>query len=112
LLLSDLGRLGQDTLLERIPDLRSDIVVSGLPTVGDALSDALLDAIKPRVIIVTDSEFPARERASPKLCARLAERKVPVIYTRLTGAATIELRANRWEIRTMSEMKISGQNSR
>jgi competence protein ComEC len=111
LLLSDLGRLGQDTLLDRIPDLRADIVVSGLPAASEALSDALLDAIKPRVIIVTDSEFPARERASPKLCARLAERKVPVIYTRSAGAATIELRVNRWEIRTMSGTSISSRGS-
>jgi len=109
LLLSDLGRLGQDTLLDRIPDLRADIVVTGLPAASEALSDALLDAIKPRVIIVTDSEFPARERASPKLCARLAQRTIPVIYTRSAGAATIELRPNRWEIRTMSGTSVSSR---
>ena len=106
LLLSDLGPLGQNALLERTPDLRADIVVSGLPTASDALSDPLLDAIQPRVIIVTDSEFPARERASPKLCARLANRKVPVLYTRSAGAVTIELRGGDWDIRTMSGIKL------
>jgi beta-lactamase superfamily II metal-dependent hydrolase len=102
LLLSDLGQLGQSALLERSPDLRADIVVSGLPTGGEALSDALLDTVHPRLIIVTDSEFPARERAPAKLKDRLAKRNVPVIYTRSTGALTLEIRGSRWEVRSMS----------
>jgi competence protein ComEC len=107
LLLSDLGRPGQDALLQRTPDLRADIVVTGLPVRYEALSDALLDAIQPRVIIVADSEFPAAERASSKLRERLARRRVPVIYTRSTGAVTVEWRKDDWELRTMSGHRIS-----
>jgi competence protein ComEC len=110
LLLSDLGRPGQDALLERTPDLRADIVVTGLPVQREALSDALLDAIQPRVIIVADSEFPAGERASPKLRERLARRRVPVLYTRSTGSATIEWRKGNWEVRTMSGIRIDGRH--
>ena len=105
-----MGRPGQDALLQRTPDLRADIVVTGLPVQLEALCDALLDAIQPRVIIVADSEFPAAERASPKLRERLARRKVPVIYTRSTGAATIEWRKGDWELRTMSGIRISSRN--
>ena len=110
LLLSDLGRPGQDALLQRTPDLRADIVVTGLPVQPEALGDALLDAIQPRLIIVADSEFPAAERASPKLRERLARRRVPVIYTRTAGAATIEWRGHDWELRTMSGIRISSRN--
>jgi beta-lactamase superfamily II metal-dependent hydrolase len=110
LLLSDLGRPGQDALLQRTPDLQADIVVTGLPVQYEAICDALLDAIQPRMIIVADSEFPAAERASPKLRERLARRKVPVIYTRATGAATIEWRKGEWDLRTMSGIRISGRN--
>jgi competence protein ComEC len=110
LLLSDLGRPGQNALLERTPDLRADILVTGLPVQNEAIGDALLDAIQPRVIIVVDSEFPATERASPKLRERLARRKVPVVYTRSAGAATIEWRKNDWELRTMSGIRISSRN--
>ncbi|MBP8014205.1 MAG: hypothetical protein KA117_02780, partial [Verrucomicrobia bacterium] len=102
LLLSDLGRTGQNALLERTPDLRADIVVTGLPSQYEALSDALLEAIQPRLIIVADSEFPAAERATAKLTERLACWKVPVIYTRNTGAATLELRPFGWKVRTMN----------
>jgi competence protein ComEC len=110
LLLSDLGRPGQDALLERTTDLRADIVVTGLPVKQEALSDALLDAIQPRVIIVADSDYPAAERASPKLRERLAQRKVPVIYTRSTGTATVEWGEHGWEIRTMSGVRIDSRN--
>ena len=77
LLLSDLGRPGQEALLERSPDLRTDIVVTGLPVQNEAVCDAFLGAIQPRVIVVADSEFPASERAGPKLRERLARRNIP-----------------------------------
>jgi len=102
LLLSDLGRAGQKALLERTPDLRADIVVAGLPSQNEALSDALLDAIRPRLIVVADSGLPVSERARPNLIERLARRNTPVIYTRSAGAATIELRRGGWAVRTMN----------
>jgi competence protein ComEC len=105
LLLSDLGRAGQNALLERTPDLRADIVVTGLPTQEEPLSEALLDAIQPRLIVVADSEFPASERASAKLRERLAQRNTPVIFTRSAGAATIEFRRSGWEVRTMNGVR-------
>ncbi|HWI59755.1 MAG TPA: hypothetical protein VNZ22_21180, partial [Bacillota bacterium] len=108
LLLSDLGRAGQDALLARTADLRADIVVTGPPSTGEPLCEALLDAIHPRLIVIADAEFPASERANPKLRDRLAQRNVPVVYTRFSGAATIEFRPGRWELRTMSGLKLSG----
>ncbi len=109
LLLSDLGRPGQNALLERTPDLRADIVVTGLPSASEALSDDLFDAVRPRLIIVADSEFPVSERASPKLHERLAQRKVPVIYTRSAGAATIEFRKHQWRLRTMNGIEVTSE---
>ena len=112
LLLSDLGRLGQAALAERTPDLRADIVVTGLPVKPDAVDEALLAAINPKVIIVADSEFPVSERATKVLCNRLAQHSVPVIYTRITGAVSIEFRDQEWELYTMSGMKISSRSLR
>jgi competence protein ComEC len=109
LLLSDLGRPGQNALLERYPELRADILVTGLPVRPEAVSDPLLDGLQPRVIIVADSELPATERASPKLRERLAQRGVLVIYTSTEGAATIEWRGETWELRTRSGMRLTSQ---
>ncbi len=94
LLLSDLGRIGQNLLFDRTPDLRADIVVTGIPTQSEPIGDALLDAIHPRVIIVADPEVPATERAKDQLQERLARRNIPVLYTRNTGAVTISLTPN------------------
>lgn len=103
LLLSDLGRAGQNLLLERETNfLRADIVVAGLPTQGEPLCEALLDAIQPRAIIVADSELPATARASARLKERLLRRNILVLHTRDHGAATIIFGPKRTMIRTMS----------
>jgi competence protein ComEC len=100
LLLSDLGQAGQNLLLDRTNDLYADIVVSGLPAQSNPLGEALLDAIRPRVIIIADSELPATARASNRLKERLARRHGAVIYTRETGAVTVLFRAGSCEIST------------
>jgi competence protein ComEC len=103
LLLSELGKAGQNALMQRERDLRADIVVSGLPTKTEPLADALLDAIQPRVIVIADADYPATQRASRRLRARLARRRVPVIYTREAGAVTAEFRRNEWQMTTMDQ---------
>ncbi len=105
LLLSDLSRAGQSDLLATTNDLRADIVVAGLPTEGEPLSDALIDAIRPRVIVIADSEFPATRRASRALHERLEQKKIPVIYTRTAGAVKIETDKVGWKLETMDGQK-------
>jgi competence protein ComEC len=101
LLLSDLGRAGQDALLSRPDDLHADIVVAGLPGAGEPLCEALIDAVRPKVIVIADSEFPATRRASRELKDRLAQGKIPVIYTRDSGAVKITLSQTGWRLQAM-----------
>jgi ComEC/Rec2-related protein len=107
LLLSDLGRPGQEILLQATNELRADIVVTGLPEKTEPLCDALLDAIQPRVIVVADSEFPATKRANAALRERLEQRKIPVICTRTAGAVTIVTKPGRSELRTMDGQRLN-----
>lgn len=100
LLLSDLGRRGQEALINLREDVRADIVVTGLPAQSEPVCDPLLELVQPRVIIVADTEFPATERANPVLRQRLAVRGTPVFFTRATGAVTFRFGANRWEMET------------
>jgi len=102
LLLSDLGRPGQEVLLNRSNDLRADIVVTGLPVQTEPICAALLDVVQPKVIIVADSEFPATERARSPLRERLEVRGVPVLYTRHEGAVTITIQPQGWFLRAAS----------
>ncbi len=107
LLCSDLGRPGQRALLEGEHDLSADVVVCGIPARGEPLGDALLDAVQPRVIIVSASEVPAQERATKELRERLERRGIPVFYTSDDGAVTVTLRPEGWEARAMSGKVIS-----
>jgi len=100
LLLSDLGRAGQETLLQRHPELRADIIIAGLPAQGEPLNAGLLSTLQAKLVIIADSEFPATRRAPPGLRARLAEQPVPVLYTRETGAITLRLRGGSWSAHT------------
>jgi competence protein ComEC len=109
LLLSDLSRAGQSGLLARTNDLRADIVVAGLPTEGEPLGDALLDAVQPKVIVIADSEFPATRRASRALHERLEKRRIPVIYTRSAGAVKIAADQTGWKVETMDGLKIASR---
>jgi competence protein ComEC len=101
LLVSKLGRLGQRTLLGRETDLQADVLVCGLPALADALSDSFIRAVKPRLLIMACCEFPALARPNEQLRDRLAQLKIPVIYTSDAGAATVILQAGGFEVRTM-----------
>jgi ComEC/Rec2-related protein len=101
LLLSDLGTNGQRGLLATTDDLHADIVVTGLPDQGEPLSDALLDAIQPKAIVIVDSDTEFAKHVSPELRDRLADRNVPVIYTRNTGATKIVVGKTGWKLQTM-----------
>jgi competence protein ComEC len=107
LLLSDLSRAGQDKLLARAPDLRADLVIAGLPTEGEPLCPALIAAIQPRAIVMADSEFPAPRRASRALKDRLEQTKIPVFYTRVSGAVKITTTRRGWKLQAMDGQKFS-----
>jgi ComEC/Rec2-related protein len=89
LLLSDLDRTGQEMLLTRGIGLRADIVVTGLPDQGEPLCDALLERIKPELVIVADSSSPSYAKAKPALLERLRAKGCHVTCTSDTGVATI-----------------------
>ena len=91
LLLSDLSSAGQNQLLTGTNDLRADIVIAGLPNEGEPLSDALLDAVQPKLVVVADSQFPPRRRANSKLRERLGQRDAQVVYTSDSGSVKVVL---------------------
>ncbi|MFO1501559.1 MAG: ComEC/Rec2 family competence protein [Verrucomicrobiota bacterium] len=100
LFLSDLGRLGQRTLLERETNLRADILVAGLSN-KDFVSDALLDAVQPRLLIIASAEYPVANRPSRQLRDRLDRRNTPIVYTSEAGAAIVRFGPKSWQIKTM-----------
>lgn len=92
LLLSDLGRAGQNALMERYPDLRADLVITGLPSQDEPVRDALLRQLQPRVLIVGTSTRPASRYGSRSLRERLGSHAFPVLYTADTGGLRLQFR--------------------
>jgi len=103
LLCSDLGRLGQQALLDREPDLRADIVVAGMPSAAEPLIDAWLDALRPQVIVLSTGDYPPNQQPSRSLRVRLARRHLPIYYTGDHGAVTITIKPAGWEVRAVDE---------
>jgi beta-lactamase superfamily II metal-dependent hydrolase len=98
LLLSDLGPVGQSDLLARLPELRAEIVVTGLPTRGEAITDEFLQWVQPKLVVISDMETPVTERASEGLIDRLRKRGIRVVCTREYGAVKIEFRPGGWRV--------------
>jgi competence protein ComEC len=111
LLLSDLGEAGQANLAGSGLDLRSDIVVTSMPGVGEPLGQALLAAIEPKAIVISAGTFPYKEIPSAELLERLAKRGVPLFNTLTDGGVEIKIRRNgEWQIKSMLGREVS--NSR
>ncbi len=98
LLLSDLGKPGQNLLLNRHPDLRADIVITGIPSQSEPLADALIETLEPRLIIVADAEYPATQRASAAVRDRLATHGIRALYTRDTGPIVLTFPGHGWTL--------------
>jgi len=100
LLVSNLGRAGQNAVFNRHPELRADIVVAGLPAQGEPLATEWLAVLQPKLIVIADSEVPAARRATPALAARLRRSGWHTLFTRQTGAVTLSLRDSSWRVET------------
>ena len=106
LLLSDLGKPGQEALMRRHPNLRADIVITGLPSNSEAVCEPLLEGCQPQLVIVADAEFPANERAPERLRERLTNRGFQVVYTRQSGAVTLTFHSGSWELRSINGVRM------
>jgi beta-lactamase superfamily II metal-dependent hydrolase len=102
LYLPELGKAGQQALLEHPEQLKANIVIAGLPPQGQPMKTELLAAIHPKLIILADSEQPTTQRASDKLMSRLESFGAPVLALHKEGAITLESSGSDLVVRAMS----------
>ncbi len=86
--------------MRRHPDLRAEFVIAGLPARDEPLCSPLLEQLRPSVIVLADSKFPATRRAPAKLRQRLTRRGARVFFGRDNGALTLALSAHGWSLLT------------
>jgi beta-lactamase superfamily II metal-dependent hydrolase len=98
-LLSDLGRLGQQALVSDGADLKSEVVFAGVPNDGMALRPELLEALRPKFLVVAGNDAKA-QRALKDLRARATS--INVIATMDERAVTVTASRRSVSIETMS----------
>jgi competence protein ComEC len=99
LFMSDSGTQTERALLSNGSDLQSQILVKGQHHTGVSGSVEFLDAVRPRLIIATSAQFPARERISDEWADQLRARGIKLFRQDETGAVELEFLGNDWQAR-------------
>ena len=100
LLAPDLGPEGQAALVRREGSgLAADVLVTGIPSSGEAATGAFLSGVRPRLIVIATGDRPATERSPPALRRRLRELGVPTVWTERIGALELRCWKDRLEVR-------------
>jgi len=100
LLVPGLNPEAQRRLVAREGDgLKAEVLIAGMPSLGEPLVDELLGAVSPEVIVVLAAERPAMHRVSVRCRQRLRSRGVPVWFTDEAGAVTVGCRGGRWWVK-------------
>ena len=96
LLVSDSGRQTESALLAQPNDLRSDILIKGQHYSGASGSAEFLDAVRPKLIVASSVDFPARERIPDDWAEMVQVRGIQLLRQDETGAVTLEFFRDHW----------------
>ncbi len=96
LLVSDCGLETERALLAQPNDLRSDILIKGQHHTGASGSAEFLDAVRPRLIVASSIDFPARERIPDDWAEMVRARGIQLLRQDETGAVTLKFFRDRW----------------
>jgi beta-lactamase superfamily II metal-dependent hydrolase len=100
LLLSGLGALGRNDLLERGEDLRADILFYGLAEPDEEIDAAILEAVAPGLVIIGQVDAPFK-RAKPRDLLKCAQRTGAVVLkTSNENAITLKLAQGECRVET------------
>jgi competence protein ComEC len=99
LLTSDSGAEAERALLSNGFDLQSQIVVKGQHYSGVSGSGPFLNAVQPRLMIATSTQFPERERISDEWVDQVRARGIKLFRQDETGAVELSFRGNEWTAR-------------
>ena len=80
-------------------DLQSEILVKGQHHSGISGSTPFLDAVRPRLIIATSTEFPEHERISEQWEEQLRARGIKLFRQDESGAVELKFSGDKWSAR-------------
>jgi beta-lactamase superfamily II metal-dependent hydrolase len=99
LFMSDSGEETERALLSNGSDLQSDILVKGQHHSGISGSAAFLDAVRPRLIIATSTQFPEHEQINEQWTEQLRARGIKLFRQDESGAVELTFSGREWTAR-------------
>jgi len=96
LLVSDSGRSTEGMLLAHPEELKSDVLIKGQHYSGESGSEKFLEAVRPRLIVATSRDFPARERIPDDWARSVQAHGITLFRQDETGAVELEFFRDDW----------------
>jgi competence protein ComEC len=90
---SDSGFETEKALLEGGANLRAEVWIRGQHGESPSGLPAFVEAVRPRVVVSTNSDFPESERVPPSLRGQLRQRGIPLYTLDRAGCVTLEVTA-------------------
>lgn len=91
LLTSDSGFDTENALLRSGADVRADVWIRGQHADGPSALPAFVEAVAPRAVVSTHTDFPASERIPESLRSFLRERGVPLFELESAGTVSVTM---------------------
>src|SRR5581483_2985733 len=99
LFMSDSGFFTEQWLLDHERDLRSDILIKGRHATDISGTPDFLNAVNPRAIVCTSTDFPPNEQVPEEWVNDVAARGIALFRQDKTGAVEIAIDRDKWSAR-------------
>jgi competence protein ComEC len=100
LLMSDVGETVEKRLLKEFSDLHAQVIVKGQHGTESSCIAEFLDAVHPEAVVQVVNLNDSHRYPEPGLRDRLAQRKIALVRSDDSGAVTIRLTPNKYEVHT------------
>jgi competence protein ComEC len=100
LLMSDVGETVEKRLLKESSNLRAQVIVKGQHGTESSCTAEFLDAVRPEAVVQVVNLNDSHRYPEPNLRDRLAQRGITLLRSDDSGAVTIQLTPNKYEVRT------------
>jgi competence protein ComEC len=100
LLMSDVGETVEKRILKDFSDLHAQVIVKGQHGTESSCTAEFLDAVRPEAVVQVVNLSDSHHYPEPSLRDRLTQRNITLLRSDESGAVTIRLTPNKYEIQT------------
>ncbi|MBI5395274.1 MAG: ComEC/Rec2 family competence protein [Verrucomicrobia bacterium] len=102
LLMSDATAGVERRLIAERADLRSDVLIRGMPSRGDCCTEEFLDAVAAQWVVINCGDYSPEERPLPPMLLRIRQHGARLLRTDEDGAVTMRLTPDEIGVKSFS----------